>query len=105
MRSLIQPRQDRVGIGAERLARAMDRCLEARRKRLSAVAGTMNALSPLSTMSRGYAVPLDDDGQVLRRVDSFETGRRFVLRVVDGRVRCQALDTETIDQASEFNER
>jgi len=54
----------------------------------------MDALSPLSTLRRGYAVPLDDSGRVLRGTEDFLVGETFQLRVVDGRVRCETIETK-----------
>ena len=98
VRRMIAPRRRASVDGRDRLTRAMTTGLEARRRQLSAVAGRMNALSPLATLTRGYAVPLDEQGQVLRSVDGFEAGRPFELRVVDGRVQCKTLDAERIEE-------
>jgi exodeoxyribonuclease VII large subunit len=57
-----------------------------RREQIAAVAGQLNALSPLSTLARGFAVPLDPAGRVLRRTADFAPGEAFRLRVVDGTV-------------------
>lgn len=54
--------------------------------RLAEAAGALEALSPLSTLARGYAVPLDRDGRLLRSVRDFAPGREFRLRVADGHV-------------------
>ena len=56
--------------------------------RLAEAAAAMEALSPLSTLSRGYAVPLDDEGRLLRGARDFTPGLDFRLRVVDGNVPC-----------------
>ena len=60
-----------------------------RSDRLSRAAGTLEALSPLSALARGYSVALDGEGRVLRSTGQFEPGTRFTLRVSDGRVDCQ----------------
>lgn len=62
------------------------RLVAGRRERIAALAGRLNALSPLSTLARGYAVPLDPAGRVLRRTADFAPGAEFRLRVVDGSV-------------------
>ena len=54
--------------------------------RLARAAAAMEALSPLSTLARGYAVPLDPDGRLLRGIRDFGPGRDFDLRVADGYV-------------------
>ena len=65
---------------------AAERGVAARRERVGSLAARLNALSPLSTLARGFAVPLDPAGRVLRRVADFAPGEAFRLRVVDGTV-------------------
>jgi Exonuclease VII, large subunit len=50
----------------------------------------LDALSPLRVLDRGYAVPTDPAGRVLRRLADFLPGTPFTLRVVDGRVAARA---------------
>ena len=57
--------------------------------RLSEVTGKMDILSPLATLGRGYALPQDASGRILRSVEAFEEGARFSLRVSDGSVACE----------------
>jgi len=61
-----------------------------RGQRLAALAGKLEALSPLATLERGYAVARSTDGAVLKKVSDFPPGRGFVLRVQDGSVACDA---------------
>lgn len=65
---------------------AGDRVVAGRRERVAGIAGRLHALSPLSTLARGFAVPLDADGRVLRTVADFTPGQEFRLRVADGSV-------------------
>lgn len=69
-----------------RLREAWERTAADRRARLAVAAARLEALSPLATLSRGFAVPLDETGRVLRRIEAFEIGAPFLLRVRDGRV-------------------
>ena len=43
----------------------------------------LNALSPLSVLSRGYAIPENEKG-VIRSVDEAEFGDKIKLRLKDG---------------------
>lgn len=54
--------------------------------RLAEAAVAMEALSPLSTLARGYAVPLGPRGRLLRTVRDFPPGLDFRLRIADGYV-------------------
>jgi exodeoxyribonuclease VII large subunit len=83
----------RVEAGQQRLERTADRLsatlsgrLEGGRARLDALGGTLQALSPLRVLERGYAVARDADGHVLRRVAQFTTGSPFRLTLADGDV-------------------
>ena len=81
-------RRWRLDAGASRLSEAVRRRVRREAGRLAAAAAAMEALSPLSTLARGYAVPLDGEGRLLRTTEDFALARRFRLRVVDGSVPC-----------------
>src|SRR3989449_11745072 len=80
---LVAQRCDRT---LDRLGAAMALRIERGRHRLSGVSGQLDALSPLKTLERGYAVARDAEGRVLKRVAQFSPGLSFRLRVVDGDV-------------------
>ncbi|MCA0376352.1 MAG: exodeoxyribonuclease VII large subunit [Gemmatimonadetes bacterium] len=68
----------------ERLRLASHRLVERRSSALSALAGRLDALSPLATLARGYAVARDDSGATLSRRAQFTAGAAFDLWVQDG---------------------
>jgi exodeoxyribonuclease VII large subunit len=70
----------------DRLGVAMALRLERWGHQLSATSGQLDALSPLKTLERGYAVARDSEGRVLKRVVQFRPGLPFRLRVVDGEI-------------------
>jgi exodeoxyribonuclease VII large subunit len=88
---------ERVARTAERVGLGISRFLERSGARLEQLSGRLGALSPLATLERGYAVPLDPEGKVLRRIGMFLPGKHFRLRVVDGEVssRVEALRDAT----------
>ena len=51
---------------------------------MSGVAGRLNALSPLATLSRGYAVARRPDGEALTSAAQFTKGESFDLTLHDG---------------------
>lgn len=83
-------RRWRLDAGGSRLTEAVRRLVRHKAGRLAAAAAAMEALSPLSTLARGYAVPLDREGRLLRTTRDFAPARGFRLRVVDGSVPCVA---------------
>jgi exodeoxyribonuclease VII large subunit len=69
-----------------KLSRNATRVVETRRARVAAAGGHLNALSPLATLSRGYAVARGLDGTALTRRDQFSVGMPFNVRLADGSV-------------------
>lgn len=86
----------RTTLVTERLARTADRLMngvefqmERGRSDLERLGATLDALSPLRVLRRGYAVARGDDGRVLSRVAEFVPGGAFRLAVSDGEVRAE----------------
>lgn len=80
----VQRMGERVERTGDRLAVAVERRIESINYQLSVASGRLDALSPLGTLARGFAVPRDASGRVLRRTADFRAGDPFALRVVDG---------------------
>lgn len=93
-RGTFAPAAVRVDSGAVRLTSAVRAIVRRRGERLGSLAGQVNALSPLSTLRRGYAIPLGPGDVVLRRASEFRESAEFQLRVVDGRIRCETKSVE-----------
>jgi exodeoxyribonuclease VII large subunit len=62
------------------------RSVERRRARVQEVAGRLDALSPLNTLARGYAVARDASGAALASTQAFAAGKAFTLVLRDGQV-------------------
>jgi exodeoxyribonuclease VII large subunit len=92
IRRVAEARRRAVDLAGERMERRVRRITEARRAEIARLAAQVEALSPLQALARGFAVPLDDSGRVLRRSAEFYPGRRFHLRLADGTVPCRADD-------------
>ncbi|HEX6940696.1 MAG TPA: exodeoxyribonuclease VII large subunit [Longimicrobiales bacterium] len=98
LRQLLAERRGELMLLRTGLGRAVRDAVRRRRERLLQAAAKLDALSPLAALRRGYAVPLGDDGRVLRRAAEFVRGGQFRLRVVDGNVRCR------VDEVSEVRD-
>lgn len=68
------------------VGRSSTRIVAGKRSSLGASAARLNALSPLATLSRGYAVARDPDGNALTSAKQFQPGIPFELLLRDGRV-------------------
>jgi exodeoxyribonuclease VII large subunit len=68
------------------LARSSTRMVTRKRAVLGICAAKLNALSPLATLSRGYAVARDHTGRALASVSQFPSGMEFDLLLHDGSI-------------------
>ena len=84
--------RQRAAVLRERAADAMTRSIERRRARMETLGGRLDALSPLATLARGFAVALGPDGKPRGRVAQFAAGDDFELVLRDGRVAARASD-------------
>jgi len=67
--------------------------IERYRTPLRVAAGRLNALSPLTVLSRGYGVIRKEDGAIVRSVKGLELGDRLIVRVADGEFRVRHEET------------
>lgn len=81
--ALIDPFRQRLDERAERLDRALERSMERKRSGLARVCAAMEALNPLTVLSRGYAV-LTKNGKTVAKTTDAEIGDRLRVRLSDG---------------------
>jgi exodeoxyribonuclease VII large subunit len=78
----------RLALARDRKQGFTARLLERRALQVAALARALNAVSPLATLSRGYAVLIDPiDGHVLRFARDIAPGTVVDARLADGSVR------------------
>ena len=68
------------------IAQSADQIVAARKSLLGNTAARLNALSPLATLSRGYAVARDESGAALTSARQFYAGLKFNLLLRDGQI-------------------
>jgi exodeoxyribonuclease VII large subunit len=83
-RSFIRRRADELRHIQRDVADASAELLQRRRGELQDIAGRLNALSPLATLARGYAVARDASGATLSDAAAFREDMPFELVVRDG---------------------
>lgn len=76
----------------KRLEGGMGLTMQRNRQRLTRLAATLDAISPLKVLGRGYAIAQTEQGEILSRVSQVEKGMPFTLRLSDGQVDCQVQD-------------
>jgi exodeoxyribonuclease VII large subunit len=83
-RALVRWNADRLRHSARDIAGAGAAQVATRRTDLQAIAGRLNALSPVATLARGYSVARDASGGTLNATNAFADGMPFDLVVRDG---------------------
>jgi exodeoxyribonuclease VII large subunit len=67
-----------------RLQRALRSLLQQKRMQLAAQSQALNTVSPLATLSRGYSITTDSQGQVLSQYDQVAVGATIQTRLAQG---------------------
>ena len=89
--ALLRGREERLAL---RLTSAMRQRVDRWRNRLGTATRTLDAVSPLATLARGYAIVSDTEGRVLTRSDQLRPGDRVATRLAKGRFEARV---ESID--------
>jgi len=90
-------RQELETIGRS-IAHFSSRIVAHKKALLGACAARLNALSPLATLSRGYAVARDKDGRALTSARQFSKDLKFDLLLHDGEVAARADEVSPTDR-------
>ncbi len=78
---------------------AMEMQLQQARERLGLAAASLDALSPLAVLQRGYAIAQDKSGALLRDAKSVAVGDEVRVRLVKGRLNTRVDSVELSDEA------
>jgi exodeoxyribonuclease VII large subunit len=68
--------------------------LEDARSRLAVAVASLDAMSPLAVLGRGYALAQDERGAILRESRAVKTGERVRVRLASGSLRCRVEEVE-----------
>ena len=91
----VELRRQRVERQQVLLDAAGERIVNRQERRLSSVAASLEALSPLKVLARGYAVVRDPDGRTASSVRQTAEGERVTVTLSDGELAC------TVDKITE----
>ncbi len=76
---------------SERLIHSARRYLERKGEMVNRLQGSLQALSPLRVLERGYGIAFDEKGKAIRHADQLPPGTRFALRLQDGSVKADSV--------------
>lgn len=79
----------RLALARSTLGRAAANRVERHRARLAQLAGKLDAISPLATLKRGYAIVSDAKGQVVTSSKELQKGDRIRARLSEGEIQAR----------------
>jgi exodeoxyribonuclease VII large subunit len=94
MATLVRDARTDLDRTRKRLGQSTERVVVRNRSTIGTAAARLNALSPLATLARGYAVARDADGGALTSVRHFKPGFDFELLLHDGKVNAETKSVE-----------
>ncbi len=84
----LQDRRMLLDFQQRRLVAGLNTALGCQQRRIASIAASMDALSPLKVLGRGYAIAKTEDGAIISSVEQLYPGDRFALRLSDGEILC-----------------
>lgn len=75
---------------------AADRSNSAKRREFVRLAASLDAMSPLKVLGRGFAIAANDKGQLVRSVYDIKPDDKIRLSVSDGVIKCRVEESEAI---------
>ena len=85
----IQDRRMLLDYQSRRLAHGLTGAMAGKRERFARLAATLDALSPLKVLGRGYSLARTGTGEILSSVDQVQPEDSFTLRLSDGTLDCR----------------
>ena len=73
---------------SEKLSNSTSRITMKSRERFASLVASLDAMSPLKVLSRGYSIASTDSGKIIKKVSDVSTGTKLDVRVEDGNIRC-----------------
>lgn len=91
--ALIDDRRIALDHIRERLTSAQEQQINAKKQQYIKLASSLDAMSPLHVLSRGYSYVMDMDGVPVKSIKEIKTGDRIELILADGNARCRVEET------------
>jgi exodeoxyribonuclease VII large subunit len=85
--------QGRLAVARGTLSASMRQTFEQLGRRLAVAAGTLDAVSPLATLQRGYAIVTDAQGNVVTTSTAVSVGQSIRARVAQGEIHARVENT------------
>lgn len=70
----------------QRLNRSLHQSISSKQQSLASLSRTLQAISPLETLSRGYAIATDEDGQAITDAKQANINDQITIRLYKGKL-------------------
>jgi exodeoxyribonuclease VII large subunit len=91
-RAFIRTRAHRVELCEQRLSATIHQRLQKWHQAFAGIAHTLDALSPLAVLERGYSICLTGDGHVVRSAETVEIGTEVRVRLHQGELSAKVIN-------------
>jgi exodeoxyribonuclease VII large subunit len=85
----------RLAVLAQRQESAIRKSLSRKDEGLKVGMASLDALSPLSVLGRGFSIAENDQGEILRNAASVKKGDKLKIRLANGKLKAEVLESET----------
>lgn len=75
-----------------RLQQLIQTKIQFHKQKLAFMSQTLNALSPLQTLERGFSIAQKNDHTIIQSVHDLKINETFMLRVKDGKINCKKIE-------------
>ncbi len=83
-----QERKMAIDFLTEKLCGSMDKTVMRSRERFAGLVASLDAMSPLKVISRGYSIVSDSCGKIIKKTGDVGSGEKISVRVEDGNINC-----------------
>ncbi len=98
--SYVQDKRMALSFVQQRFCDVATHGLVRKQQRLGMLASSLDAMSPLKVLGRGYAMVRDDQGGVLKSIDDAQVGSRVDVTLGDGILECRVERTRELEEKS-----
>lgn len=73
---------------SEKLSNSAERMVSRSREKFAKYVSSLDAMSPLKVLSRGYAIATNENGKIIKKVADVSSGEKLGIRLEDGSIDC-----------------
>ena len=86
--NFFQERRLTLDFLSEKLVNSTGRIISANKEVFTRLVASVDAMSPLKVISRGYSIATQGDGKIIKKVSDVSCGDKISIRVEDGNIDC-----------------